>query len=234
MRQASRAAAAEFFGTAALLLAVVGSGIMAERLSAENAGVALLANALATGFALYVLITIFGPVSRAHFNPVVTFAAAINRELPVPSAISYVVVQCCGAVVGVWLAHSMFELPILQFSGHVRTGIGQWIGEVVATVGLLIAIGGANRYAGGQTAAVVGAYIAGAYWFTASTSFANPAVTLARAMTATFAGIRPADAPAFIGAQFVGMVIGIMAVRLIFGPAPLSPGGQPTQCTHND
>lgn len=223
MRSGARALAAEFFGTAALLAAVVGSGIMAERMSPTNAGVALLANALATGFALYVLITMLGPVSRAHFNPVVTLAAVLNREFPAALALGYVVAQWCGAIAGVWLAHLMFDLDVLQTSAHQRTGVGQWISEIVATTGLLVTIGGFTRYASTQVAAAVGAYIAAAYWFTASTSFANPAVTTARALTDTFAGIRPADAPGFIAAQLVGMVVGLVLVRLLFGRTLVEP-----------
>jgi glycerol uptake facilitator-like aquaporin len=223
MKSSARALAAEFFGTAALLAVVVGSGIMAERMSPTNAGVALLANALATGFALYVLITALGPVSRAHFNPVVTFAAVLNREFPAALALGYVAAQWCGAIAGVWLAHLMFDLAILQTSVHQRTGIGQWISEIVATAGLLVTIGGFTRYASMQVAAAVGAYIAAAYWFTASTSFANPAVTTARALTDTFAGIRPADAPGFIAAQLVGMAVGLVLVRVLFGKTLVEP-----------
>lgn len=223
MKSGAHALAAEFFGTAALLAVVVGSGIMAERMSPTNAGVALLANALATAFALYVLITMLGPVSRAHFNPVVTLAAVLNREFPAALAFAYVVAQWCGAIAGVWLAHLMFDLDILQTSTHQRTGVGQWISEIVATAGLLVTIGGFTRYASAQVAAAVGAYIAAAYWFTASTSFANPAVTTARALTDTFAGIRPADAPGFIAAQLVGMVLGLVLVRILFGRTLVEP-----------
>jgi glycerol uptake facilitator-like aquaporin len=224
MNRSSRALLAEFIGTAALLAVVIGSGIMAERLSPSSAAVALLANALATGFGLYVLITILAPVSRAHFNPVVTLAAVLNREFPVRLALAYAVTQGCGAIAGVWIAHAMFDLPILQSSTHVRTGIGQWISEAVATAGLLLTIAGATRRARAQVAAAVGAYIAAAYWFTASTSFANPAVTMGRALSDTLAGIRPMDAPAFIVAQLVGMGAGLAMVRLLFGRATVEPG----------
>ena len=213
---APSAAAAEFAGTAALLVAVVGSGIMAERLSGGNAGVALLANALATGLALYVLITVLAPVSGAHFNPVVTLSAVASNELPARSAAAYLVLQWSGAVVGVWLAHAMFGVPILQAGSQVRTGWSQWLSEVVATVGLLLTIAGTARHAPRQVAAAVGAYIASAYWFTASTSFANPAVTTARALTDTFAGIRPIDAPGFIGSQLVGLIVGLGLGRLLY------------------
>ena len=212
-----RAAVAEFIGTAALLLVVVGSGIMAERLAGGNDAIALLANAIATGFGLYVLITVLAPVSDAHFNPVVTIAAAINRELTFRSAVIYLAVQWSGAIVGVWLAHAMFDVTIFQVGVKVRTGAGQWLSEVVATMGLLMTIAGCARYARRQVAAAVGAYIAAAYWFTASTSFANPAVTTARALTDTFAGIRPTDTPGFIAAQLVGMVGALLAARFLFG-----------------
>lgn len=224
MSHNSRALVAEFIGTAALLAVVVGSGIMAERLSPANAGVALLANAIATGLGLYVLITILAPVSRAHFNPAVTIAAVLNRDIPLRLALGYAIVQACGAIVGVWIAHAMFDLPILQSSTHARTGIGQWISEAVATAGLLVTIAGAVRYATAQVAAAVGAYIAAAYWFTASTSFANPAVTMARSLSDTFAGIRPLDVPAFVVAQLIGMAAGLAMVRLLFGRTSIEPG----------
>ena len=223
MTSSARALAAEFFGTAALLAVVVGSGIMAERLSPANAGVALLANALATGLGLYLLITILGPVSRAHFNPVVTLAALLNGECAAMMALAYVGVQWLGAIAGVGLAHVMFDLPLLQASAHVRTGIGQWVSEVVATAGLLVTIGGFTRFAPAQTATAIGVYIAAAYWFTASTSFANPAVTTARALTDTFAGIRPEDVPPFIASQLVGMAIGLVLVRMLFGKTSIEP-----------
>ena len=216
----SRALAAEFIGTAALLAVVIGSGIMAERLSPANAGVTLLANALATGLGLYVLITILAPVSRAHFNPIVTLAAVLNREIPLRLALGYAIVQVCGAIAGVWISHAMFDLPILQSGTHVRTGIGQWISEAVATAGLLLTVAGASRYATAQVAAAVGAYIAAAYWFTASTSFANPAVTMARALSDTFAGIRPIDA------QLVGMAAGLAMIRVLFGKGTVEPQGE--------
>jgi glycerol uptake facilitator-like aquaporin len=222
-----RALLAEFVGTASLLAVVIGSGIMGERLSSSNPAVALLANSIATGLALYVLITIFGPISRSHFNPIVTFAAVVNREFTLRLAFEYCFVQLCGAIAGVWLAHVMFALPILQTSEHVRTGIGQWVSEAVATAGLLLTIGGCTRFARAQTAAAVGAYIAAAYWFTASTSFANPAVTVARAMSDTFAGIRPSDAPGFIVGQIAGMAIGLVAIRLLFGRTAVEPGAGP-------
>ena len=224
MSSATRALLAEFIGTAALLAVVIGSGIMGQRLSSNGTAIALLANSLATGFGLYVLITIFGPLSGSHFNPVVTFSAFLNKELPVHLAVAYIAIQWTAAIAGVWLAHVMFDLPILQASTRARDGFGQWISEVVATAGLLLTIGGFRRHAPAQTAAAVGAYIAAAYWFTASTSFANPAVTTARALSDTFAGIRPSDAPAFIVAQLAGMAIGLVAVRLLFGQTAIEPG----------
>ncbi len=203
----------EFVATALLLIAVVGSGIMAERLSGGNTGLALLANALATGGALVALILAFGPQSGAHMNPVVTLAALLSDGLRLRIAGVYFVAQVAGAVVGVWLAHIMFDLPIFQTSAHVRTGIGQWLAEAVATFGLLMTIWGCRAHPGPVVAFAVGAYITGAYWFTASTSFANPAVTIARALSDTFAGIRPADAPLFIVAQVLGMFLALPLLR---------------------
>ena len=163
MSSTARALLAEFIGTAALLAVVIGSGIMGQRLSPDNLAIALLANALSTGFALYILITVLGPVSRSHFNPIVTFASVINRDFTARLALGYAVMQWCGAVAGVWLAHAMFDLPILQTGGHVRTGYGQWISEAVATALLVLTIAGFSRHAPKQTAAGVGAYIAAAY-----------------------------------------------------------------------
>lgn len=207
---------AEALGTLLLLVAVVGSGIMADALSQGNIGVALLANAIATGVALYVLITILGPLSGAHFNPAVTVAFALRREITPTDAALYVAVQIIGGILGVWLAHAMFELPILQTSATARTGTGQWIAEVTATFGLLLTIFGGVRHAPAQVPALVACYITGAYWFTASTSFANPAVTIARSLTDTFAGIAPIHAPGFIVAQLVGMVLALLAARVLF------------------
>lgn len=215
----SRASAplAELVGTAALLAVVVGSGIMAERLSPENAGVALLANALATGFGLYVLITVLGPISGAHFNPVVTLSAWIGGALGARAAAVHVAAQLVGAVLGVWLAHVMFDLPVLQASTKARVGLGQFVSEAVATAGLLVTIAGFLRHAPLQVPAAVGAYIAAAYWFTASTSFANPAVTVARSLSDTFAGIAPAHVPLFLLAQAAGLALGLGLNRLLFG-----------------
>lgn len=199
----SRRAAAEALGTALLLATVVGSGIMAERLAGGNVAVALLANTMATGATLVALIYSLAPISGAHLNPAVTWAAAINGELGWCDVPSYVVAQLAGAIGGVVLAHLMFELPVVTLSTHARSGAAQMLSEAVATFGLLFVIG---RCAGTKAPVpiVVGAYITAAYWFTASTSFANPAVTIARALSDTFAGIRASDVPGFIGAQLAG------------------------------
>jgi len=202
----------EGIATGLLLIAVVGSGIMAERLSGGNMGLALLANALATGGALFALIVTFGPQSGAHMNPLVTLTAGWAREMPWPRVFAYTLAQIAGAVLGVWLAHLMFELPVLQTSQHVRAGIGQWVAEAIATAGLLLVIGGSRAHGLPVTATAVAAYITGAYWFTASTSFANPAVTLARSLSDSFAGIAPSSAPGFIAAQCVG---GLLALPLL-------------------
>ena len=204
---------AEGLGTALLLTAVVGSGIMAERLSGGNNGIALLANAIATGAALYPLILSFDGLSGAHFNPAVSLVMGINRELPWRLVGPYALVQTVGAIVGVWVAHLMFDMPILQTSPKVRTGIGQWAGEFVATFGLIMVIECGRRRFPTQLPATVATYIVAAYWFTSSTSFANPAVTIARSMTATFAGIAPGNAATFILSQFAGA----LASALLFG-----------------
>ena len=180
---------------------------MGAKLAGGNVHLALLANSIATGGALVALIVAFGPVSGAHFNPLVSAMAAWKGDLRWPEAAMFALVQCVGAVAGVLAAHAMFELPILQLSTHVRTGAGQWWSEVVATFGLLTVILGCRGESARFAPFAVGGYITAAYWFTASTSFANPAVTLARAMTDTFAGIRPLDAPGFIAAQFVGATL---------------------------
>lgn len=206
---------AELIGTAFLLIGVVGSGIMAERLSPDNIGVALLANAIATGCILYVLITIFGPVSGAQFNPAVTLAFTLRGEMSVPEAFAFVGVQIVGGILGVWVAHLMFDLPVLQYSTTLRTGPSQWWAEVVASFGLLLTIFGGLRHHREAVPALVGLYITGAYWFTASTSFANPAVTIARSLTDTFAGIAPANVPGFIVMQLIGAALATwLAVRL--------------------
>jgi glycerol uptake facilitator-like aquaporin len=212
-RPVVREAFTEFVATAFLLIAVVGSGIMAEKLCGGNVGLALLANAIATGGALVALILAFGPQSGAHMNPVVTLAAAATEGLRWHAVPAYIAAQLAGAILGVWLAHIMFDLPVWQLSQHVRTGVPQWVAEVIATFGLLSVIWGCRAHREPVTAFAVAAYITGAYWFTASTSFANPAVTVARALTDTFAGIRPADAPGFILAQLVGLALSLPLVR---------------------
>ncbi len=211
-----RRLAAEALGTAFLLIAVVGSGIMADTLSGGNVGVALLANSLATGFALYVLITVFGPISGAHFNPAVTLAFTMLRQIAPGAALAYVAVQIAAAIAGVWISHAMFGLDILQTSMTQRTGGGLWLAEVVATFGLLMTILGGLARTPAQIPAMVGAYIAGAYWFTASTSFANPAVTIARGFTDTFAGIAPAHILAFILAQILAAVAAALLLPKLF------------------
>jgi glycerol uptake facilitator-like aquaporin len=195
---------AEFLGTAFLLAVVVGSGIMAQTLSGGNTAVALLANTLATGAGLIALILMFGNVSGAHFNPVVSLSEAWQKNLPTHLVLPYILAQIVGAVAGVAAAHGMFDLPVLFASTHVRTGASQWWSEFIATFGLIAVIISTSRTRPATTPFAVAAYITAAYWFTSSTSFANPAVTIARALTDTFAGIRPIDAPGFIVAQLVG------------------------------
>lgn len=199
-----RRTVAEAIGTALLLVAVVGSGIMAERLSAGNVALALLANSVATGGALVALILTFGPISGAHFNPVVTLALASRGEIRGGTAGAYIVAQIAGAICGVWTAHLMFGLPILQLSMHARGTVGEWVGEFIATFGLLGLILSASRHTPAAVPYAVAAYITGAYWFTSSTSFANPAVTIARSLTNTFAGIQIGHVPAFIVAELIG------------------------------
>ena len=201
---------AEALGSALLLAAVVGSGIMGERLAGGNVGVALLANTAATGAMLFVLITIFGPVSGAHFNPAVSMVAAFQRTLTWQLCAAYVVVQFVGALAGVAAAHAMFDIPITQVSLRERSGAAQLFSEFVATFGLITTIILTVRYAPTRVAAAVASYIMAAYWFTASTSFANPAVTFARSISDTFAGIRPIDAPAFIVAQLCGATVAML------------------------
>ncbi len=200
----SRGLVAEGVGTALLLAAVVGSGIMGERLAGGNVAIALLANAIATGAVLVALILTFGPISGAHFNPVVSLAEAASGRMGWPIALGYCAAQLLGAFVGVAIAHVMFGEPLFRASQHVRAGWPLAFSEGIATFGLLAVIVGCSRHRLHVVAFAVGAYITGAYWFTASTSFANPAVTLARAATDTFAGIRPADVPVFVLAQLVG------------------------------
>ncbi len=205
---------AELVGTAALLCAVIGSGIMAEQLAGGNTAVALLANTLATVFALYVLIETIGPISGAHFNPVVSLVMAYRNDLDKHHLLGYIVAQLIGAALGAWLAHAMFDLDILQWSTKVRTGPAQWLAEAVATAGLLFVI---LRSPQGKASSLVACYIGAAYWYTASTSFANPAAAFGRMFSNTFAGISPADVPAFMVAQLVGGFLG-MWIYLLFKP----------------
>ena len=213
----ARRLTAEFIGTAFLLATVVGSGIMAENLAGGNVAIALLGNTLPTGAILVVLIVLFGPLSGAHFNPAVTLAFLVRREIALPLAVVYVIVQVVGGVSGTWAAHVMFEEPVLQFSTKMRTGHAQWFAEVVATFGLLMAILGALRWRPEFVPFSVGLYITAAYWFTASTSFANPAVTVSRTLTDTFSGIEPMHAPAFIIAQCVGALLAVLIFGWLFG-----------------
>ncbi len=203
---------AEALGTALLLAVVIGSGVMAERLSGGNMGVALLANTLATVGGLYILIEVFGPVSGAHFNPAVSAVMAYRGELALALLLPYIVAQLLGAMLGAWLAHAMFDMPILQFSTHVRSGTGQWIAEAVATAGLLLVI---LRAPAARVAAMVACYIGAAYWFTASTSFANPAAAFGRMFSESFAGIEPASVPGFMLAQSAGAAIGVAIHHLL-------------------
>lgn len=207
---------AEGLGSALLLAAVVGSGVMGASLSSGNVAIALLGNTLATGAILTVLITIFGPVSGAHFNPAVTLAFAVRGELPWLDTLPYMFVQIVGAIAGVWAAHLMFDLTFWQVSTKIRFGYGQWFSEWVATFGLGITIFGCLHCARAVVPAAVGLYITAAYWFTASTSFANPAVTLARAFSNTFAGIAPSGIAAFIIAQLIGMATAVWVADLIW------------------
>jgi glycerol uptake facilitator-like aquaporin len=200
---------AEGLGTALLLATVVGSGIMGTRLGAGNDGLALLANAAATAGALYALITVFGPTSGAHFNPAVSLVARLRGELDTRALLAFVLVQVVAAIAGVLLAHAMFGEPLWQPGTHARTGAAQWLSEGVATFGLVLVIRLGVLHRAAQVPALVAAYIFAAYWFTASTSFANPAVTIARALTQTFAGIRPQDVGGFVVAQFAGALLGL-------------------------
>ena len=206
---------AEGLGTALLLCVVIGSGVMAERLCGGNVGLALLANTLATVGGLYVLIELFGPLSGAHFNPAVSAALAWRGELPAAALLPYVGAQLLGAVLGAWLAHAMFEMELLQFSAKLRGGYGQWLAEGVATCGLLLVI---LRAPAGRASAMVAAYIGAAYWFTASTSFANPAAAFGRMFSDSFAGIAPASVPGFVAAELVGAALAL-GLHRVLGPA---------------
>jgi glycerol uptake facilitator-like aquaporin len=215
----ARRAVAEFLGSALLLATVVGSGIMGAKLAGGNVALALLGNTLPTGAILVVLILIFGPVSGAHFNPAVTLAFVSRGELPMRVALVYLAAQIAGAIAGAWTAHLMFELPVLQFSSTIRTGAGQWFAEAIATFGLLLTIFGCLAGARAAIPYAVGLYITAAYWFTASTSFANPAVTIARSLSDTFAGIAPGDVAGFIAAQLAGAALATVLAAWLW-PAP--------------
>lgn len=211
---------AEALGSFLLFATVVGSGIMAEKLAGGNVAVALLGNTLATGAMLFVLITMFGPISGAHFNPAVTLVFRLRGELDTPAALTYPLAQLAGGVLGVWAAHLMFGLPIFQFSSHARTGIGQWTGEGIATFGLVLTILGTLKARPQWAPASVALYITRAYWFTSSTSFANPAITVARSLSNSFAGIAPVDVPGFIVAQVIGALVAQAVAKALFADEP--------------
>ena len=213
MKSLAKRATAEALGTALLLATVVGSGIMAQELSGGNAALALLANTLATGSILVALILTFGPISGAHLNPAVTLADALEGGIAWRETPAYIVAQCCGAIAGTICGHAIFQLPVVSLSQHVRSGPAQIFSEFVATFGLLCVIGGCSRLRSSTVAFAVGSYITAAYWFTASTSFANPAVTMARALTDTFSGIRPMDVPGFVLAQLAGALAATFLFR---------------------
>lgn len=229
MADLSRRLAAEALGTAMLVATVVGSGIMADRLS-DDVAVSLLGNTIPTGAILFVLITILGPISGAHFNPVVTMVFALRKELEASAILPYMLAQILGGIAGTLIAHVMFELPIFQISETVRTGSAQWTAEAAATFGLLLTILGGLRFKADAIPMLVGLYITAAYWFTASTSFANPAVAIARSLTNTFAGIRPVDLTGFILAQIAGALIAAAIAAWLFAESrnkipPIIPEG---------
>lgn len=215
----TRAVAAEALGSALLFATVVGSGIMAESLAGGNVAVALLGNTLATGAILFVLITILGPVSGAHFNPAVSMVMRLRGEIGSAVMLAFVGAQLLGGIAGMWAAHAMFELPILQLSDKARTGAGQWLSEGIATFGLILTILGTVRHRPDWVPVSVALYIVAAYWFTASTSFANPAITVARSLSDSFAGIASADVPGFVAAQLAGALIGWAVGGWLFAPA---------------
>lgn len=216
----SRRLAAEALGSLALAAAVIGSGVMAERLAAGNAAVALIANTGATVAVLAVIIRLFAAVSGAHFNPAVSLIMAMRRTLSWPEAVLYAAVQIAGCCAGALLAHAMFELPLLQSGTHVRTGLAQWLAESVATFGLILVILGMRD--GKDAPWLVASWIGAAYWFTASTSFANPAISIGRSLTDTFAGIRPSDVPLFIAAQFIGALLAAGVAHFLFSTRDVS------------
>jgi glycerol uptake facilitator-like aquaporin len=220
MPSLARRICAEWLGTAFLLAAVVGSGIMAQKLASGNVALALLCNTIPTGAILVVLILVFGPISGAHFNPAVTLAFAYRGKLPWSAGTIYIAAQIAGGIAGVWAAHFMFELPVLQISLTQRTGAGQWFAEAVATFGLLLTIFGCAARTPAAIPYAVGLYITSAYWFTASTSFANPAVTIARALSDTFAGIAPGGVAAFIAAQLLGAMAAVALSGWLWKDAP--------------
>ena len=213
----ARRLAAEGVGSFFLFAAVIGSGVMAEALAGGNVAVALLGNTLATGAMLFVLIAMLGPISGAHFNPAVSLLFASRGDLPWPEAAAFIAVQLLGGVLGAWAAHAMFDLPILQVATKARSGIGQWTGEAIATFGLILTIIGTLRHRPAWVPASVALYISSAYWFTSSTSFANPAITIVRSLSDSFAGIAPGDVPMFILAQSIGAAAAAVAGRAIFG-----------------
>ena len=215
----ARRLAAEGVGSFFLFATVIGSGIMAENLSRGHEAVALLANTVATGAILFVLITMLGPISGAHMNPAVSLVAASRRELAWGAAAAYIAAQLAFGITGAWAAHLMFDLPTLQLSVKARTGLGQWTGEAVATFGLILTILGTVRHRPAWVPASVALYIVAAYWFTSSTSFANPAITVARSLSDSFAGIAPADVPPFVAAQLIGALAAAATARLLFDPA---------------
>ncbi len=216
----ARRLAAEGVGAFFLFATVIGSGIMAENLADGNDGIALLANTLATGAMLFVLITVLGPISGAHMNPAVSLVAASRGELAWRDAGAYALIQLACGILGAWAAHLMFDLPTLQVSLKARTGLGQWAGEAIATFGLILTILGTVRYRPQWVPASVALYITAAYWFTSSTSFANPAITVARSLSDSFAGIAPADVPGFVAAQLLGAAGGAFLSRFLFDPPP--------------
>jgi glycerol uptake facilitator-like aquaporin len=232
MPSLAKRSVAECLGTAFLLAGVVGSGIMAAKLAGGNGALALLCNTLPTGAILTVLILTLGPISGAHFNPAVSIALAVRRDLPVNVAAMYIGAQVLGGIVGVLAAHAMFELPLWQVSVTVRTGAGQWLAEGVATFGLLLTVLGCSVRTPSAVPYAVGLYITAAYWFTASTSFANPAVTVARALSDTYAGIAPAGVLAFIVAQIVGALLAVAIAHWLFSPSPAEACGPADDHTH--
>ena len=215
-QQRLRPLAAEGIGSFFLFAGVIGSGIMAATLSGGNNGVALLANTIATGAILFVMIALLAPISGAHFNPAVTLALAVRRQVTPRDALAYMLAQLVGGLLAVLAVHAMFDLPLFQLSAHARTGPGQWLAEGIATFGLLLTVMGVAGRKPAEAAAAVALYIVAAYWFTASTSFANPAITIARSLSDSFSGIAPADVPAFIAAQLIGAGLGAWLGGLLF------------------